>query len=293
MTAPQFKSSQVHDLLHRGFYGEKSEVEVKSTSKTVESATFFASSTWRAGEYVGLFNPRVSCAAYGLHAHAKVDTKGHYEAHAHVKDQGVKGLSGFFSYRSATALGKEGKPEKTQAPVVVGGGFQNENANVQVHAHVGESTVGVVSVAGEYTGVTGGVKVKYNVDKGDFSTLHGRLGYSAKDISAALFGKKKDDKTTAGLVYYHNPADGVQLGAKVVIDANSPTDVPKFDVGGKYALDAATNFKVKVNQDAVLNLGFEHTLNANTKLSYGAKVDTCNFSSADKHSFGFGLSFTY
>lgn len=289
MATPQFKSAQVHDLLHHGFHGEKSVVEVKSTSKTVDSVAFLTRASWKAGQYTGLFNPKFSYSPFGFHAHGQIDTKGHYEAHVHVKDQGVKGLSGFLTCRSDTAF----KEDKPQAPLVVGAGFQNESANVHVHAHLGKSTVAVVEIAAESTGVTGGVKAKYDVDGGSLDLAHATLGYTTKELSAALFGKKKGDKTTAGVVYYHNPVEGVQLGAKVVVDANSPTDVPKFDVGGKYALDSVTNFKAKINQDAVVNFGFEHTVNANTKLSFGGKVDSVNFTSADKHSFGFGVSFTY
>lgn len=64
------------------------------------------------------------------------------------------------------------------------------------------------------------------------------------------------------------------------------TDGNKFSVGASYKLDGDASVKGKINNDGILNLGYERKLSDSTVFNAGLEVDTNDM---DSRKFGISL----
>ncbi len=127
-------------------------------------------------------------------------------------------------------------------------------------------------------GFLAGAEAAYDVKNAKIARYNLAAGFSAPEYAVTLHALGNLSAYTAS--YYHRVNNDIETSARATYDSTKATKEVKLEVGTKAYLDNAAFVKAKVNNSAVLCLGYTQALRPGVKASIGLALNTKSLSDA-------------
>jgi len=267
------------DLLSKDFPSEEKKVEWKGvTSNGVTIETKFEQ---KGDALVGTITPSYKLKEFGTTFLAEVNTKKDIKLEASVENQLVEG----------SKVTVTGEAKGKDSFVTVYGEYKHPRATVTGSFDFGKSNGQTIKSTALFgmAPFSLGLSCEYLMGQtNEMKNFNTTLGYTTKEFEATLFGRTSGDKNEIGGSYFHNVNSDLVFGAEAVFDTSTPDSKPKLAMGTQYKLNEDTIVKGKLDTTGVVQASIAQRLSRNSKLTFGAKVDTKN-----NNQLGLGFAFNF
>lgn len=278
-TVPPFYADlgkKANDVFAKGYHFGLLKLDLKTKSEAGVEFNSGIVSNQDSGKVFGSLQSKYSVKDYGLSFTEKWNTDNTLATDITVVDQiaaGVKvTLEGTFAPQTGSKTGKL----KTS--------FANET--VALNSNFDLDLAGpIIDVAGvvNYQGWLAGIQAQFDTKSVKFSKNNFAIGYLTKDF--ALHTNVDNGKEFGGSIY-QKVSDKVDCGVSMKW-TNGTTDT-LFGVGAKVALDADASLHAKINNKALLGVGYQQKLRPGVTMTLSAAIDGQNFN-AGGHKVGLAL----
>jgi len=269
-----------NDLINKEF---PKDVKVELKAKTPNGVEYETSVTASEDKpYLGFFKPTYKWKEMGLELVGEVNTARDVKAEVSSANQLVDGLKVILTAQS----------NKDGAYATISEEYKHDLASVTASMDYGKeegSTACPTFVVGVDKYALG-ASVAYHLNHG-LKNFEGKLAYASPDFDVTLFSRSryaKETELTFGANYYQKLNADLNIGSEISFDGDFK---PKLTFGTQYTLEKDSVLKGNFDTTGKLNLSYALQFNTATKVTFGARVDTTNFSKTNS-SAGFLLTFS-
>lgn len=278
MTAPYYADigKKANDVFSKGYHFGVFKFDLKTKS---EQGVEFASgiiSNHESGKVFGSLSSKYSVKDYGLVFTEKWNTENTLVTDITLQDLGTPGLKLTLEGTFAPHTGSKAGKLKTS--------FANERLalNSNWDLNLAGPLVDVAAVLMNKCWIAG-AHTQFDIQKAKFTKNNFSLGYLTKDF--VLHTNVDNGKDFGGSIY-QKATDRVDCGISMKWSTGSTCTL--FGVGLKYMLDQDASLHAKVNNQALIGLGYQQKLRPGVTLTLSAAIDGQNFN-AGGHKMGLAL----
>lgn len=265
------------DVFDKGFGYGSIKLDAKTKSESGVEFKSSGSSNNDTGKVSGNIETKYNYTDYGITFSEKWTTDNVLSTDITIEDQLAKGLKLTFDTMYAPNTGKKAAKIKSA--------YKHDyfHATADVDFDFAGPTIQGSAVVG-YEGFLAGCQAAYDTAKSKLVTNNVALGYQAKDFT--LHSAINDASKFSGSLH-HKVNDKLTAGAHLNWESGSSTTGIQF--GCVYDIDKNSSFRVKVNNNSHVGLGYTQTLRPGIKLTLASLVDTKNLNQGG-HKLGLGLN---
>jgi len=152
-----------------------------------------------------------------------------------------------------------------------------------------KGTTGVFATVAGYQGHAIGIQTDYNLSTNTINDINGNLTINYdRDVSFGLYGRFK--KNIIGARLYHRYEQNLSIAAEAEANYVNSAEAPKFTLGADYTVDPRTSLKAKIDTIGNVSVSVISKLTDRVRVTFGTALNTNNFSSTSKASFGLNIT---
>jgi len=280
MSPPTFGDlgKQAKDIFGKGYNFGVVKLDCKSKSETGVEMTSGGTHVLESGKVNGNLETKYKCGEYGLTLTEAWTTENVLNTEVVVDDKVAKGLKLVLnsSFAPATGVVKAAVKSTYKADIITVNGDTSLDAS---------PVLGGAAVVSYKNWMLGG-QVGFDSAKSKLTKTNFAVGFSAQDFTLHTFCN--DGAEYGGSLYHKLNKD---LEGAVDIGYSNSSNVTKFGMGCKYALDRSSNVRAKVNNASQIGLSYQHTLKDGVTFTLSTMLDAKNFAGG-KHKLGLALDFS-
>ncbi|XP_050677059.1 voltage-dependent anion-selective channel isoform X2 [Leptidea sinapis] len=279
MAPPPFYADlqkNANDIFSKGYHFGVYKLDLKTKSEAGVEFNSSITSNQESGKVVGSLSSKYAVKDYGLTFTEKWTTDNTLATDITIQDKIAAGLKVTLEGTFAPQTGSKTGKLKTS--------FANDTVavNTTVDLDLAGPIVDVGAVL-SYQGWLAGVNSQFDTQKTKFSKNNIALGYQTKDFNVHT---NVDNGKEFGGSIYQKVSDKIECG--VSMKWTTGTTDTLFGVGVKTALDQDTSLHAKINNKAIVGLGYQQKLRPGVVLTLSAAIDGQNFN-AGGHKVGLAL----
>jgi len=281
MAAPPTYSDlgkKARDLFSKGYNYGQFKIEAKTKTNNGVEFTANGNSSHDSGKVAGALETKYKWKEHGLTVQEKWNTDNTLAAEISIEDQLVQGLKLSFVSQFAPQTGKKSGQLKTE--------YQQEHvhSNFDVDFDFAGPTLNGALVA-EYKGWLLGYQLGFDTSKSKFARNNFAIGYATDEFT--LHTSIQDGSEFAGSMFQKISK---QLDVGVQLSWTAGNNVTRFGIGARYAPDADTTFRAKVNNASQVGLSYQQKIRDGVSLTLSSLVEGKTFNQGG-HKIGLGLDF--
>jgi len=266
------------DVFGKGYGVGFVKFDLKTKTKNGVEFNTSGSSNNDTGKVSGSLETKYKYSDYGISFSEKWTTENILSSEITVEDQIAKGLKLTFDTSFAPNTGKKAAKIKSA--------YKQDyfHSTADIDFDFAGPTVQASAVVG-YEGWIAGYQAAYDTGKSKLIANNFALGYRASDFS--IHSAVNDASRFTGAIHHKVSK---KLEAAATLNWDSGNSNTTFQVGCKYDVDKYSSFRVKVNNNSHVGLGYSHTLKPGIKVTLASLIDAKNLNQGG-HKLGLGLDF--
>lgn len=267
---------QANDVFSKGYHFGLYRLDLKTKSEAGVEFTSGIISNQESGKVSGSLASKYQVKDYGLSFTERWNTDNTLGTDITIADKIAAGLKLTLEGTFAPQTGlKTGKLKTVFANELV-------SLNTILDLDLGGPVVDVAGVL-HYKGWLGGVNTQFDTKNAKFNKNNFALGYLSRDF--ALHTNVDNGKDFGGSIY-QKVSDKVDCGINMKWSSGSADTL--FGVGFKYQMDSEASLHAKINNKALIGLGYQQKLKPGIILTLSCCIDGQNFN-AGGHKVGVAL----
>lgn len=269
---------KARDLFSKGYNYGLFKIEAKTKTSTGVEFTANGNSNHESGKVVGALETKYKWKEYGLTVLEKWNTDNTLGTEISIEDQLIKGLKLSFDTQFAPQTGKKSGQIKTE--------YQREyiHTNFDIDFDFAGPTLNGALVAG-YKGWLLGYQMGFDTAKSKLARSNFAIGYANDEFT--LHTSVNDGSEFAGSVFQKI---NKQLDVGVNLSWTAGSNVTRFGIGARYAPDADTTYRAKVNNSSQVGFSYQQKIRDGVSLSLSTLIEGKSFNQGG-HKVGLGLDF--
>lgn len=265
------------DVFEKGYGYGSIKLDAKTKAENGMEFKMTGSSNNDTGKVSGNIETKYNFADHGITFTEKWTTDNLLTTDITIEDLWAKGLKLTFDTMYAPNTGKKAAKIKSA--------YKHDyvHATADVDFDFAGPTVQGSAVFG-YEGFLAGCQAAYDTAQSKLITNNISLGYQAKDFT--IHSAINDASKFMGSLH-HKVSD--KLTAGVHLNWESGSSISGIQFGCIYDIDKDSSFRVKVNNNSHVGLGYTQTLRPGVKVTLASLFDTKNLNQGG-HKVGLGLN---
>jgi len=270
---------QAKDIFGKGYNFGVVKLDCKTKSATGVEVSSGGTHVLDCGKVNGNLETKYKCSEHGVTLTEGWSTDNVLSTEMVVEDKVTKGLKLVLNSKFAPATGNISGTVKST--------YKLDALSLNLDSTL--DTKGPVlngAAVASYSSWLLGANVGFDTSKSKLTKTNFSVGFSAKDFQLHTFCN--DGAEYGGSIYQKINKD---LEGAIDIGYSSSSNVTRFGIGCKYALDSSSSVRAKINNTSQLGLGYQHKLRDGVTFTLSSLLDVKNFG-AGGHKLGLAVDFS-
>jgi voltage-dependent anion channel protein 2 len=161
--------------------------------------------------------------------------------------------------------------------------YKAPDVHARLLANLLDGPVVTGDVVAVKNGFLAGTAVAYDSKTANVTRYDATVGYANPEFALTLHAEKYLKHFSAGYIQRVNL--DTEFAARVTYNTEAAEKAVGIEIGTKHQIDRTTSIKAKINNNAILGLGFTHSLQPGVKVTVGSSIDVSKAQEA-AHKFG-------
>jgi len=251
------------DVFGKGYHFGSIQLDCKTTTESGVEISTGGAHALESGKVNGNLETKYKCKEYGVTITEKWNTDNVLNTDLTLEDKIAKGLKLNLCSSFSPVTGKKKGTLKAT--------YKSDVITVNADSGLVMSPVLNAAAVASYKNWLLGTQIAFDTSKSKLTKNNFAAGFTCKDFAVHTFAN--DGSEFGGSLHHKLSKD---LEAAVDMGWSASANTTRFGLGCKYALDGNTSVRAKVNNLALIGLGFQHKLRDGVTITLSTLLDGKN-----------------